>query len=163
MLETAPHAVIEVVSAAQPTGFHAIIEIAGAPKAAATPVAPAQQSLQLETAPGKPLPPAVTASPATILADLAASTASLQQVETQGAAVSTTEPREAGRPRRRRRPAAKPADSGAASLMQVETTEPVTSVVETTETAAPHPTRRRTRPQVSEAQEPLVQVETQAK
>ena len=163
MAGAAPHAVIEVVSPAQPAGFHAIIEVAGTPKAAATPAAPAQQSLQLESASGTPLPPAVTASPATILADLAASTASLQQVETATAAAAAAETQEAGRPRRRRRPAAKPADSDVVSLMQVETTEPVTGVVETAPSAMPHPTRRRTRPQVSEVQEPLVQVETQAK
>jgi ribonuclease E len=167
MAEAAPHAVIESaaapVAAPSPARFHAIIEIAGAPKAAPAAVAPAQQSLQLETAPGASLQPAVTASPATILADLAASTANLQQVETQGAVISTTETREAGRPRRRRRPTAKP-EAEPMSLMQVETTAPVTSIAETaTTSAAPHPTRRRTRPQVSETQEPLVQVETQLK
>jgi len=157
--------VIEVVGAAKaapaPARFHAIIEIAGAPKAAPAPLAPAQQTLQLETT-AAPMPGAVTASPATILADLATRTASLEQVETQAAAASTTESSEAGRPRRRRRPASKP-EAEAVSLMQVETTEPVTSVGETPAPAALHPTRRRTRPQVSEVQEPLVQVETQAK
>ncbi|MDP2057248.1 MAG: ribonuclease E/G, partial [Thiobacillus sp.] len=142
---------IEVTSA--PARFHAVIEIAGAPKAALAPAAPAQQALQLESA------AAVTVSPAAILADLATSTANLNQVETQATPVSTTETSEAGRPRRRRRPAAKP-EAEAISLMQVETTAPVTSV---SETAAPHPTRRRSRPQVSKAQEPLVQVETQEK
>jgi len=160
--EGAPQALIEVVSAAAPAGFHAIIEIAGALKAAAAAVAPAQQSLQLEAATVPSAPTAVTASPATILADLAASRADLQQVETQGAAAVAAESREAGRPRRRRRPAAKP-EAEAVSLMQVETTAPATSFAETTAPSAPHPTRRRTRPQVSEAQEPLVQVETQAK
>ena len=164
MAEGALHAMIEVASAAAPAGFHAIIEIAGVPKAArAAPVAaaPAQQALQLET-PAAPLPGAATASPATILADLATSAANLQQVETQAAAVGTTEGGEAARPRRRRRPAAKP-EAEAASLMQVETTAPTTSFAETTAPSAPHPTRRRTRPQMSETQEPLVQVETQAK
>ena len=163
--EGTPHAVIEVVGAAKaapaPAGFHAIIEIAGAPKAAPAPLAPAQQTLQLETT-AAPMPAAVTASPATILADLATRPASLQQVETQAAAAPTTESSETGRPRRRRRPASKP-EAEAVSLMQVETTEPVTSVGETPAPAALHPTRRRTRPQVSEVQEPLVQVETQAK
>jgi len=145
-------------------GFHAIIEIAGAPKAVPAAAAPAQQSLQLETtaAPSASLPPPVTASPTTILADLAVSTANLQQVETQGAAAIAAETREAGRPRRRRRPAAKP-EAEAVSLMQVETTEPASSFAETTETSAPHPTRRRTRPLTGETQAPLVQVETQAK
>jgi ribonuclease E len=124
---------------------------------------PAQQSLQLEATAMTSTPPAVTASPATILADLVASTANLQQVETAGAAAIAAETHEAGRPRRRRRPAAKP-EAEAVSLMQVETTAPVTtSVAETPAPAAPHPTRRRSRPQVSETQEPLVQVETQAK
>ncbi len=157
--EAAPHAVIEVA------GFHAIIEIAGAPKAApAAAPAPAQQSLQLETtaAPSASLPP-VTASPATILADLAISTANLQQVETQGAAAIAAEAGEASRPRRRRRPATRPEAEQPVSLMQVETTEPVTGFAETTATSAPHPTRRRTRPQAIETHEPLVQVETQAK
>ena len=151
-----PHAVIETA------GFRAIIEIArGQPKAAP---APAQQALQLETAaaPSIALPGAVTASPATILADLATSTANLQQVETQGATAIPAASTESGRPRRRRRPAAQPA-AEPVSLMQVETTAPVASVVETSTQAAPHPTRRRARPQVSEVQEPLVQVETQAK
>jgi len=162
--EGAPQALIEVASAAAPAGFHAIIEIAGAPKAApAAPApAPAQQSLQLEAAAVPSALPAVTASPATILADLAASPASLQQVETQGAAAVAAETGEAGRPRRRRRPAAKP-EAEAVSLMQVETTAPATSFAETTAPSAPHPTRRRSRPQVGETQEPLVQVETQAK
>ncbi|OHE59832.1 MAG: ribonuclease G [Thiobacillus sp. GWE1_62_9] len=159
----APHAVIENASAPAPSRFHAIIEIAGAPKAAPAPVVPAQQNLLLETS-AAPLPGAVTASPAAILADLATSTASLQQVETQAAAASAAESSESSRPRRRRRPAAKPADTGPASLMQVETTAPVTAnVTETAAPSVPHPTRRRTRPQVSEVQEPLVQVETQVK
>jgi ribonuclease E len=145
---------IDVTSA--PAGFHAIIEIAGAPKATRAPAAPKQQAFQLETT------AAVTASPAVILADLATSTASLNQVETQAAAASTTEASEAGRPRRRRRPASKPA-AEAISLMQVETTAPITSVSETAAPAAPHPTRRRSRPQASQVQEPLVQVETQEK
>jgi ribonuclease E len=163
MAEGAPHALIEVASAAEPAGFHAIIEIAGAPKAAPAAPAPAQQSLQLEptAVPSATLPP-VTASPATILADLAVSKANLQQVETQGAAAIAAEAGEAGRPRRRRRPATRP-EAEPVSLMQVETTAPATSFAETTATSAPHPTRRRTRPQVSETQEPLVQVETQAK
>jgi ribonuclease E len=161
--EAAPHAVIEVA------GFHAVIEIAGAPKAApaaepAAAPAPAQQSLQLETtaAPSASLPP-VTASPATILADLAISTANLQQVETQGAAAIAAEAGEASRPRRRRRPVTKPEVEQQVSLMQVETTAPASSFAEATAPSAPHPTRRRTRPQMSETQEPLVQVETQAK
>jgi len=158
MAEGTPHATVEVA------GFHAIIEIAGAPKPAPAAAAPAQQSLQLETTAvsGASLPP-VTASPATILADLAVSTANLQQVETQGAAAIAAEAGEAGRPRRRRRPATRPEAEQPVSLMQVETTEPVTGFAETTATSAPHPTRRRTRPQASETQEPLVQVETQAK
>jgi ribonuclease E len=158
-----PMAVIEVA------GYRAIIEIARKPRPAApAPVAeaPTQQALQLEAAPSA-APAAVTASPGVILADLATSTANLQQVETQAAAAAgAAEAGDSGRPRRRRRPAAKPADSGAVSLMQVETSataamvEPAAPV----QTSAPHPTRRRTRPQVSETQqEPLVQVETQAK
>ncbi|MBW8329721.1 MAG: ribonuclease E/G, partial [Thiobacillus sp.] len=162
--EGMPPTVAADTPAPAPARFRAIIEIAGAPKAAPATVAPAQQALQLEATPSTtPLPTAVTASPATILADLAASTANLQQVETQAAAASTAETSEAGRPRRRRRPTAKPAESDAVSLMQVETSAPVTNVVETPAPAALHPTRRRTRPQVNEVQEPLVQVETQAK
>ncbi len=152
-----PMAVIEIA------GFRAIIEVARAPKAASIPQAPAQQQdLQLEATAASHAP-AVTASPTAILAGMAAGGASLQQVETQGIAASPSETDEPGRPRRRRRPAAKPADSGAASLMQVETTAPVTSVAEAPASSAPHPTRRRERPQMSPSQEPLVQVETQAK
>ena len=153
-----PQAIIEIA------GFHAIVEIAGKPKAAA-PAAPAQQALQLETAALPNAAPAdsVTASPAAILADLAASTASLQQVETQAAAAGTSETGEPGRPRRRRRPAAKPADSDSVGLMQVETSAPAVEVAAaSTPAAAPHPTRRRARPQASAAEGPLVQVETQA-
>jgi ribonuclease E len=165
--EAMPQTMIEVAgkptAAPAPAGFHAIIEIAGAAKAAPAAVMPAQQSLQLEATVAAGTPPAVTASPAIILADLAASTANLQQVETAGAAPAAAETSEAGRPRRRRRPAAKP-ETEAVSLMQVETTAPVTtSFAEMPAPAAPHPTRRRSRPQVSETQEPLVQVETQPK
>ncbi|MGE5319582.1 MAG: Rne/Rng family ribonuclease [Hyphomicrobiaceae bacterium] len=163
----APHAIIEVA------GYRAIIEIARKPKAAPAPLAPAaaapaQQALQLETAAAPsaaPLPGAVTASPAAILADLATSTADLQQVETRAAtAAGTTETSETGRPRRRRRPTVK-AESEPVGLLQVETTAPATSAVETpAPTAAPHPTRRRARPQVNHVpEEPLVQVETQTK
>ena len=153
--EGAAQAGIDVTAA--PARFHAIIEIAGAPKAAPAPVAPAQQALQLET------PAAVTASPAVILAELATGTANLNQVETQAAAVSMPETSETGRPRRRRRPVVK-TEAEPVSLMQVETTSaPVATAGETAAPAAPHPTRRRSRPQVSQVQEPLVQVETQAK
>jgi ribonuclease E len=159
----APRAVIEVVSPQTPAGFHAIIEIAGAKKAAPAPVAPAQQALQLETtaapAPGIPLAGAVTASPAAILAELATSTANLQQVETQATAIATSEGSDAGRPRRRRRPSVKP-EVEAVSLMQVETTAPASVPVDVAASAVPHPTRRRTRPQVQQNPEPLVQVET---
>ncbi|MGA9164601.1 MAG: Rne/Rng family ribonuclease [Thiobacillus sp.] len=154
-VESTPRAVIEIA------GFRAIVEIARPPKAVSAPKAPAQQDLQLEAS----AIPAVTASPTTILAERATRATHLQQVETQGIAASTTETPEAGRPRRRRRPAAKPADSGAISLMQVETTAPATSFDEmpAPSPSAPHPTRRRERPQMSPSQEPLVQVETQAK
>ena len=156
---TAPHAVIETA------GYRAIIEIARPAKAApAAATAPAQQAFELEAAPAAaaPLPGAVTASPATILADLAASKANLLQVETQGAAAAAAESSEPSRPRRRRRPTVK-AEAEAVSLMQVETTAAATSVAETPAPAAPHPTRRRARPQVTPPQEPLVQVETQVK
>jgi ribonuclease E len=156
----APHAVIETA------GYRAIIEIARPVRAAAAAPAPApaQQTLELDTTPAAavPLAGAVTASPAEVLAELAASKAGLQQVETQGAAAAATESGEPSRPRRRRRPTAK-AEAEPVSLMQVETTAPVTSAVETPAPAAPHPTRRRARPQVNVTQEPLVQVETQAK
>ncbi len=159
--DTVPHAMIEVAAKASPIGFHAIIEVAGA-RSRPAPSAPAQQSLQLESAASDASLPAITASPATILADLTTGTANLQQVETQGAAPASGESREASRPRRRRRPATRP-ETETVSLMQVETSTPATNVVETpAPTAAPHPTRRRTRPQVTEAQEPLVQVETRA-
>jgi len=161
---TGPHAVIETA------GFRAVIEIARKPKAATpAPVAvveaPAQQALQLETppVPSAPLPGSVTASPAAILAELTASKADLQQVETRGNGVDTAERGEPSRSRRRRRPVVK-AEAEAVSLMQVETTAPVTSPVEMSAppAAAPHPTRRRSRPQVLPPQEPLVQVETQS-
>jgi ribonuclease E len=121
--------------------------------------APAQQALQLESS----ALPAVTASPAEILAELATSAAALQQVETQGevieSAASSAEPQ---RSRRRRRPTAKPTEAEVVSLMQVETTAPVTEPHSSAPTAPLHPTRRRARPQAVEAQEPLVQVETQS-
>ncbi|MDP3583747.1 MAG: Rne/Rng family ribonuclease [Thiobacillus sp.] len=152
----APHAVIELA------GYRAIIEIARAPRPTRAPAAAsAQQALQLDTPAAAPLPGAVTASPAAILADLATSKADLQQVETQAAAEAAAGS-EPSRPRRRRRPTVK-AEAEPVSLMQVETTEPVAPVVETTESSAPHPTRRRSRPQAVPVQEPLVQVETQAK
>jgi ribonuclease E len=138
-----PMAVIEIA------GFHAIIEIAGSPKAAPAPAAPKQQNLQLEA----------TAAPAT---ERAASSANLQQVETTAAAASTPDAGEPGRPRRRRRPATPSTDSGTSSLMQVETTAPTSNAAETPVPSALHPTRRRERPQVSAPQEPLVQVETRA-
>jgi len=153
-----PHAVIETA------GFRAIIEIARKPRAIHAPaaVAPAQQALQLETAAAPTASPtdAATVSPAIIPEDPAAQQASLEQVETRGAAVDATEHSEASRPRRRRRPTVNQ-EVETVSLMQVETTTPVTSAVEVA-TAAPHPTRRRSRPQVPPPQEPLVQVETQS-
>ena len=149
----APHAIIEIA------GYRAIIEVARPAMAAPATPAPAQQALQLESAAASQ---AVTASPATVLADLAAAKADLQQVETQSAAAIAAEGGEPSRPRRRRRPAVK-AEGEPVSLMQVETTAPVTSGSEAAAPAAPHPTRRRPRPQMSEAQEPLVQVETQVK
>jgi ribonuclease E len=151
-----PRAVIEIA------GFRAIVEVARAPKAIPVQQTSTQQDLQLETATASSVPAAVTASPTAILASLATSAANLQQVETQGIAPSPSDAQDAGRPRRRRRPAARP-DTESSSLMQVETSAPVTNVVETPVTDAPHPTRRRQRPQVNPSQEPLVQVETQAK
>ncbi|MFN3544925.1 MAG: Rne/Rng family ribonuclease [Thiobacillus sp.] len=164
----APHAIIEIAGAPRPAAparapqrFGAIIEVAK-PARPAPASAPAQQSLTLEPA-AAPLPGAVTASPEQILADLATSRADLEQVETQGGAVPTTEPStEPGRPRRRRRPTTRPPEEPV-SLMQVETTAPVAPVVDAgTAPAVPHPTRRRPRPQVSAPQEPLVQVETRS-
>jgi ribonuclease E len=142
-------------------GFHAIIEIArkARPAPVVSEAAPAQQALQLESS----ALPAVTASPAEILAELATSAAALQQVETQGevieSAASSGEPQ---RSRRRRRPTTKPTEAEVVSLMQVETTAPVTEPHSSAPTAPLHPTRRRARPQAVEAQEPLVQVETQS-
>jgi ribonuclease E len=142
-------------------GFHAVIEVARKASQASpvSEVAPAQQALQLEPS----ALPSVTASPAEILAQLATSAAGLQQVETQGevieTAASSSEPQ---RSRRRRRPAAKPAEAEAVSLMQVETTAPPTEPLTTAPAAPLHPTRRRPRPQVIETQEPLVQVETRS-
>ncbi len=150
-----PMAIVEIA------GFRAIIEVARAPKAVAAPQTSTQQDLQLETAAAPSLPTTVTASPTAVLAGLAASAANLQQVETQGSAASATDTQDAGRPRRRRRPAAKPATE-ASGLMQVETSAPVAPIIETAVTDAPHPTRRRPRPQASTSQEPLVQVETRA-
>ena len=145
--EGAQNAALEGGSSNAPAAFQGTVEIAGAPRVAP---APAQQAFQLEAAhtPSAQAP--------------AANTANLQQVETQGAAVSTAETGESGRPRRRRRPAAKP-EAEAVSLMQVETSAPVARVSETPTADAPHPTRRRSRPPVSTTQEPLVQVETQDK
>ncbi|MDA8129075.1 MAG: Rne/Rng family ribonuclease [Betaproteobacteria bacterium] len=155
-----PHAVIETA------GYRAIIEVARKPAAPVTAPAPAQQALQLETvsAPSAPRPGAVTASPATILAELSASQANLLQIETQGAAAAAADSNEPARPRRRRRPTVA-AEAEPVSLMQVETTAPVTDTTDVPPpaAAAPHPTRRRARPQVNAPQEPLVQVETQPK
>ena len=154
-----PHAIIETA------GYRAVIEIARPPKPApaARQSSPAQQALQLDSAPVAPasLPGAVTATPASILAELAKGGSTLEQVETRGAATPVTDnDNEPGRPRRRRRPSVK-ADAEPVSLMQVETSAVASAVVETPATAqAPHPTRRRTRPQVATTQEPLVQVET---
>ncbi|MHB1084211.1 MAG: Rne/Rng family ribonuclease [Thiobacillus sp.] len=144
-----------------PVGFQAMVEVAGAPKMTPPSVQPTQRDLQLE--PATQGPAAVTASPADVLANMAATrTANLNQVETQATAVSATEASESGRPRRRRRPASKP-EAEAVSLMQVETTDaPVSSIGESTAPDAPHPTRRRSRPPVNTSQEPLVQVETQS-
>ncbi|OZA24641.1 MAG: ribonuclease E/G [Hydrogenophilales bacterium 17-61-9] len=136
-----------------PAAFHGTVEIAGAPKAAPAPVQPTQQAFQLDAA-HTPSAQAPAASPA--------NTVNLQQVETRGAAANTTEAGESSRPRRRRRPAAKP-EAEAVSLMQVETSAPVARVSETAVADAPHPTRRRARPPVSTTQEPLIQVETQDK
>ncbi len=158
-----PHAIVEVASSKAKAGFHAIIEIAGAKQAAPTPAArPTQQAVPLETAaaPASPLPGAVTASPAAILAELAAGGANLQQVETQSAASFASESSESARPRRRRRPSDKP-EAEAVGLMQVETSAPTsTQGPEDAATAVPHPTRRRARPQLPQTSEPLVQVET---
>ena len=151
-----PMAVIEIA------GFRAIVEVARAPTAVSIPQASTQQDLQLESAATSSVPAAVTASPTAILASMATRAANLQQVETQGIAVSTSDMQDAGRPRRRRRPAAKP-ETESSSLMQVETSAAIAPVVEAAAADAPHPTRRRQRPQVSASQEPLVQVETQAK
>ncbi len=158
----APHAVIEIA------GYRAIIEVARkpAPTPAPAPVAPAQQPLQLEAveAPAASLPGAVTASPETILAELATAKADLMQVETQAAPSSADDTGAPSRPRRRRRPAAARAEAEPVSLMQVETTSAPAPVVEdVAPSATPHPTRRRPRPQTADVQEPLVQVETQDK
>jgi ribonuclease E len=157
----APHAVVEVAGAVRPAPatFHAVIEIARPARAAAAAGAPSQQALRLET-PAAPLPGAVTASPAEILAGLTTGETGLQQVETRATAAAP-ESGEPARPRRRRRPAVK-TEAEPPSLMQVETTAPVASVAEASATA-PHPTRRRPRPHVTPPQEPLVQVETQSK
>ncbi|WP_324780841.1 Rne/Rng family ribonuclease [Thiobacillus sedimenti] len=161
----APHTIIEIA------GYRAIVEVAHPPKAkpvavepaAAEAAAPAQQALALEAAPpAASVPAAVTASPAEVLADLAAGAADLQQVETQAApAVAAEGGERSSRPRRRRRPAAK-AEAEPVGLMQVETTAPAAAPAAETPAAAPHPTRRRPRPQLAEVQEPLVQVETRS-
>ena len=152
-----PHAIIETA------GYRAVIEVARpARSAAAQQTPPAQQALQLEAAAPSSMPGAVTATPASVLAQLAVGNSDLQQVETQGAAAASaanidTEP---GRPRRRRRPSAK-SDAEPVSLQQVETSAPAGNAIEAPAAApAPHPTRRRARPQVAATQEPLVQVET---
>ncbi len=153
---TMPHAIIETA------GYRAVIEIARPAKSAAGQAAPAQQTLQLEAetaAPVVPQPNGVTATPASVLAQVASDSSTLQQVETRGSAAAPaaieTEP---GRPRRRRRPSVK-ADAEPVSLQQVETSAPAAISTEAP-VAAPHPTRRRARPQVATTQEPLVQVET---
>jgi len=98
MAEGAPHALIEVASAAEPAGFHAIIEIAVHRRR--LPQRPPPRSRAAAGTDGREqrIAAPVTASPATILADLAVSKANLEQVETQGAAAIAAEAGEAGRP-----------------------------------------------------------------
>ncbi|MDP2029729.1 MAG: Rne/Rng family ribonuclease [Thiobacillus sp.] len=151
--EETQNAALETGASNAPATFQGTVEIAGAPKAAPAAVQPTQQAFQLDAA-HTPSAQAPAASPA--------KTTTLQQVETQGAAANTTESGEASRPRRRRRPSAKP-EAEAVSLMQVETSAPAVRVSETPTADAPHPTRRRSRPPVSTTQEPLIQVETQDK
>ncbi len=160
---SAPHAVIEIA------GYRAIVEVArkSAPAPKPAPAAdvapPAQQALQLDAveAPSAPQPGAVTASPATILAELASSKADLQQVETRTIASETVETGAPARARRRRRPAVDK-KTEPISLLQVETVAAPTSPAEDTAALVPpHPTRRRPRPQSASTDEPLVQVETQ--
>ena len=154
--EDAQHGALETGANNAPDTFQSTVEIAGAPKAAPAPVQPTQQAFQLDAAhsPNAQPPAAVAVSPA--------NTTNLRQVETQGVATNTTESGESSRPRRRRRPAARP-EAEAVSLMQVETSAPVARVSEAPTADAPHPTRRRSRPPVSTTQEPLIQVETQEK
>ncbi|MBT9591451.1 MAG: Rne/Rng family ribonuclease, partial [Thiobacillus sp.] len=154
--EGAQDAALETGGNNAPATYHGTVEVAGALKAAPAPVQPTQQAFQLDAAhtPSAQAPAAMAASPA--------NTTHFQQVETRGVATNTTEAGESSRPRRRRRPAAKP-EAEAVSLMQVETSAPVARVSETPTADAPHPTRRRTRPPVSTTQEPLIQVETQDK
>ena len=160
---SAPHAVIEIA------GYRAIVEVARKPAPAPKPAPaadvapPAQQALQLDAieAPSAPQPGAVTASPATILAELASSKADLQQVETRTIASETVETGAPARARRRRRPAVDK-KTEPISLLQVETVAAPTSPAEDTAALVPpHPTRRRPRPQSASTDEPLVQVETQ--
>ncbi len=158
----------EASATRSPQGFHAIIEIAGAAPAPVAPMAdaPRQQALQLDAAPAPQrtavATAAVTASPASVLAELAASARQLQQVETRNASTGiASEPAEASRPRRRRRPTSA-TGTEAVSLMQVETSAPVSAPVDVPVESSPHPTRRRQRPAMAVTQEPLVQVETRS-
>ncbi|NDP47858.1 MAG: ribonuclease E/G, partial [Sulfuriferula multivorans] len=154
--EESQNAALETGASNAPAAFHGTVEVAGSPKRAPTPALPTQQAFQLDAAhTPSAQAPAVSAPPANVRSNL-------QQVETQGVAANATESGEASRPRRRRRPAAKP-EAESVSLMQVETSAPVTRVSETSTADAPHPTRRRSRPPVSTTQEPLIQVETQDK
>jgi len=153
--EAAPHAIIEIA------GYRAIVEIARPLQAAAA--TPVQQTLEL-AAPAAthpaPQPGAVTATPASVLAELGAGNSTLQQIETRGVDTPGTEIQtDPDRPRRRRRPSVR-TDVEPVSLMQVETSVAAPAVE--VEAPAPHPTRRRTRPQVTTPQEPLVQVETRS-
>ena len=151
-------------TAAAPARFEAVIEYAGKAKAPAVIAAPEAAPAAPRPIPEQPSLPGITASPAEVLASLASAGGELQQVETSGETVevSAAAQAEAGRPRRRRRPSSKPAESEPVSLMQVETTAAASEAVPVSAPAPLHPTRRRPRPQLPESQEPLVQVETQS-
>jgi ribonuclease E len=177
-----PHAVIEIA------GYRAIVEVARKPASApaadepapsvaatttATP-APARRAPQRNTTEAAAATSgAVTASPASVLAELETAKVDLLQVETQAAATDTGDAGVPARSRRRRRPQTG-TEAESAGLMQVETAVPAATTGDEASVSAaaaiappsgpstpPHPTRRRPRPQTVPVDEPLVQIETQ--
>lgn len=147
-----------IIETARAAPAHAVQPIEVPPALApqvATPAAPAQHSLALETR-----APSGNNTPQAVLAASATTEKTLQQVETQTALPigDAMDGSRNDRPRRRRRPTTS-TPAAETVLQQVETTTMAAPVV-SDDTATPHPTRRRQRPSSPVVNEPLIQVET---